>query len=102
MQNYGGWEIIKPLGSGGQSDVYLVRNPARVSQREKCLIDLRTALDGDKRREVAESIYTYARPDLPSELGALKVFKIPEEPFFSPPPVEVSEKSEAIERFRKE
>ena len=105
MQNYGGWEVVKQLGSGGQSDVYLVRSPARVTQREKCIQDLRAALDGDKRQEIAESIYTYARPDLPSELGALKVFKIPKEPFFSPPPVagpERSEKSEAIERFRKE
>jgi hypothetical protein len=58
MQDYGGWEVIKPLGSGGQSEVYLLRSPARASMREKCLNDLRKALDGDKRREIAESIYS--------------------------------------------
>lgn len=103
MPEYGGWEIIKPLGSGGQSDVYLVRSGARASMREKCLIDLRDAFDGDKRPEIAESIYTYARPDLPSELGALKVFKIPKGLFSdSPPPPDATQKDEAIERFRKE
>ena len=61
MQDYGGWEVIKPLGSGGQSEVYLVRSPAWASMHEKCLNDLRKALDGDKRREIAESIYSYAR-----------------------------------------
>jgi hypothetical protein len=61
MQDYGGWEVIKPLGGGGQNEVYLVRSPARASMREKCLDDLRKALDGDKRLEIAESLYSYAR-----------------------------------------
>ncbi len=32
----------------------------------------------DKRAELAEAIWSYARPDRPSELGALKVFRIPQ------------------------
>ena len=40
------WEKIRPLGSGGQSDVYLVRSPDRVSERTECLRRIRTALQG--------------------------------------------------------
>ena len=38
------WEHIKLLGGGGQSDVFLVRSPARVTQRTVCLQTIRTAL----------------------------------------------------------
>src|SRR5260221_2971194 len=36
-QKYGGWEIIEPLGGGGQSDVFLVRTPESKRRRESCL-----------------------------------------------------------------
>jgi len=78
MRALGGWEIIEPLGGGGQSDVYLARNPGRAAERERSLLEIRTSLDGDKRAELATAIWTFARPDSPSELGALKVFKIRE------------------------
>lgn len=71
------WEEIGPLGEGGQSKVSLVRNFKRQREREKCLRDIRTALDGDKRAELASAVWSYARPDETSELGALKAFKIP-------------------------
>jgi hypothetical protein len=29
---YDGWEKLDPLGSGGQGDVFLVRNPERVAE----------------------------------------------------------------------
>jgi serine/threonine protein kinase len=70
------WEEIRPLGGGGQSDVFLVRSPERVSERRACLRVIRTALDGDKRAELADAISMYSRPDALSELGAKKVFKI--------------------------
>jgi len=73
-----------------------------VSERTKCLDVIRTALDGDKRAELAKAIWSYARPDEPSELAALKVFKVPpEDPRrLSPPPG--SEEYEAIERLKNE
>jgi serine/threonine protein kinase len=79
MQKYGDWELIEPpLGEGGQSVVYLARTPARGAERAKCLEQIRLALDGDKRPELATAIWSYARPDHSSELGALKIFKIRE------------------------
>src|ERR1700739_273324 len=101
MQNYGNWEIIERLGGGGQSDVYLARNPARAAEREQCLKEIRTALDGDKRAELATAIWNYARPDFPGELGALKHYKIPAKGAgLSPPPD--SEDYEAIHRLKNE
>ena len=73
------WEKIKPLGGGGQSDVFLVRFPGRVSERAACLQKIRTALDGDKRADLADAMWSYSRPDSLSELGAMKVFKIRED-----------------------
>jgi hypothetical protein len=85
MAEYGGWEAIKELGEGGQSQVLLARNPQRVAEMQNCLEDIRSSLDGDDRKKLARSIFTYARPDSNDELGALKVFKIsrglPTEPF---------------------
>jgi serine/threonine protein kinase len=70
------WEHIKRLGGGGQSDVFLVRSPERVTQRAVCLQTIRTALDGDRRAALAEAVWEYSRPESPSELGAKKIFKI--------------------------
>jgi serine/threonine protein kinase len=100
MENYGGWQVIKPLGEGGQSNVYLVRTPARVAERSKCLEDIRISLDGDRRDLLATSIVSFARQDHISELGALKIFKIPAGDTLSPLPD--SEQYEAIERLKNE
>jgi serine/threonine protein kinase len=70
------WERIKRLGGGGQSDVFLVRSPGRVTQRAACLRTIRAALDQDKRAELAEAMWSYARPESLSELGAMKIFKV--------------------------
>jgi hypothetical protein len=70
------WERIRRLGKGGQSEVFLVRSPARVAQRAECLRTIRAALDQDRRADLADSMWLYARPDSVSELGAMKVFKI--------------------------
>jgi serine/threonine protein kinase len=72
------WEKIRPLGSGGQSDVYLVRSPGRVSERTECLRRIRTALQGGQQAELADAIASYSRPESLSELGAKKIFKIRE------------------------
>jgi serine/threonine protein kinase len=102
MEKYGGWEVIEPpLGEGGQSKVYLVRTPVRTTERARCLAEIRSSLDGDRRAELATSIFSYAREDYTSELGALKVFKIPPDgKSLTPPPG--SDEYEAIERLKNE
>ena len=70
------WEEIKRLGGGGQSDVFLVRSPERVTQRAVCLQTIRTALGSDREAQLAEAVWEYSRPELPAELGAKKIFKI--------------------------
>jgi serine/threonine protein kinase len=102
MGNREDWEEIERLGEGGQSVVSLVRNRKRHSERAKSLDQIRSALDGDKRAELATAIWSYARPDLPSELGALKAFKIQPEDLKRLPPVPGSEEYEAIERLKNE
>jgi hypothetical protein len=52
MQGEVQWDHISRLGGGGQSDVFLARAPARVSERATCLQTIRTALDGDKRADL--------------------------------------------------
>jgi hypothetical protein len=99
-RKYGNWEIIEPLGGGGQSDVFLVRSPARVARRAICLEEIETALEGDQRGELPAAIWNYARPELTGELGALKQFKIPPKSSMTLPPR--SKEAEAIERLKNE
>ena len=84
--NRSDWQIIgDPLGSGGQSIVYLVRGPDRLRRRNKdiqqifafspwgtSMAETRASLTG----EFAEAIVDYGRTESPAELGALKEFKL--------------------------
>ncbi len=83
---YDGWEKLNPLGSGGQSDVFLVRNPERAAELRDYLraIELKlravTSLTRDQDHlallaDLPPLFMEYARKDEDSELGALKVFK---------------------------
>jgi hypothetical protein len=83
------WEDIRRLG-GGQSDVFLVRSPERVTQRAVCLQTIRTALSSDRQAELAEAVWEYSRPDLHSALGAKKIFKIRPE----------SDEEQAVQRLK--
>ncbi len=85
MAMVGSWEQLgEPIGEGGQSNVYLVRRPARVAEREAAFERLRrdpwgpfSESEMTERLEVLlSSLSRYLRPDDPSELGALKMFKI--------------------------
>jgi len=81
MQKYGGWEPIEPpLGSGGQSTVYLARSPERVTERQNSFAMLKAlsalGLNDPKDAEsFARASWDLARPDKSTELGALKIFK---------------------------
>lgn len=81
------WEVIgEPLGSGGQSIVYLVRGPKRASERMRGIDTIHscnpwaaaTENRVKKTGEFADAIWVYARRDIPSDLGAMKVFKLRE------------------------
>jgi len=87
------WERVgEPLGHGGQSDVYRVRSPKRVAERAACLLKMRTALDGNYRGELADAMLSFSRPDSPSELGAMKLFKIRKD----------SSEKQALDRLKQE
>lgn len=102
MTKFGEWEVIGPLGSGGQSEVHIVRTPKRVRERQSCLPSIRIHSGGDNGAALAEAIYKYARPDTPDELGALKHFsKIPTKRSLLPKPPNADE-SEAINRLKNE
>lgn len=72
------WEELRVLGEGGQSTVFLVRTPKRVAERVKNLDEIQIALHqiGHHNPQLANAIWSFARPDEPSELGAMKRFKI--------------------------
>lgn len=86
----GAWEQLEPLGEGGQSKVFLVRSPGRVQERRDVIQQVigsnpwTVAMSEQERPEkidqLAMSLWKYARPDTVSELGALKMFKIPDGP----------------------
>jgi len=74
------WERIRPLGQGGQSEVFLVRRPTRVAARRVCLDKLTRlsamgAWNEAEAREFAVACAEFARPEQIDELGALKIFK---------------------------
>jgi serine/threonine protein kinase len=96
INDFSGWEKVRPLGQGGQSEVFLVRRPERVKERRECVDQMRIALDRGKMDEFASLSWTYARPELDAELGALKVFKI------SQGTVPQGERGRAVQRFKNE
>jgi serine/threonine protein kinase len=87
----GGWEQLRPLGEGGQSKVFLVRTPLRVQERRTSIQQILSSnpwapyVGSNPNEQVeridrlASSLFGYVRPDAVSELGALKMFKIPEQ-----------------------
>jgi serine/threonine protein kinase len=86
MVSFNGWEKLEPaIGTGGQSSVYKARSPQRVQERQKLLSSLQPFSDAAKQQSYAEAIYSFSRPDLPEEIGALKIFSFREN---SGPPVE--------------
>jgi serine/threonine protein kinase len=90
MTLIGGWEQLKQLGEGGQSRVFLVRDPRRVEARRVATQQILKTnpwapyVGGNPNEQVervnqlATSLMNYARPDSDSELGALKMFKLDE------------------------
>lgn len=80
VQEYAGWQIVKPLGNKtGQGEVFLVRSPQRVAQIAEAakIIQKHTGGIGlDQTPAFASAIWQSARADLISELGALKIFKM--------------------------
>jgi serine/threonine protein kinase len=102
MDKRADWEKIRPLGSGGQSDVTLVRNSKRQSERADSLTKIRFSLDGDKRSDLAEAIWAYGRQELSSELGALKQFKIPPQGSHQLDPTPGTADYASVERLKNE
>lgn len=80
------WEVIgESLGSGGQSTVYLVRGPKRTSERKRSIDAIHSfnpqAASVPETRtkrtaEFAEAIASYVRKEVPSDLGAMKIFTL--------------------------
>jgi len=88
-----GYDTLGKLGEGGQSEVYKVRRPERVKERHELMKEfsgllLEVGAKGiagavasipSRFGKLAELAFEYSRPDKVSELGALKLFKIPNE-----------------------
>lgn len=81
------WQEIEPLGEGGQSEVFLVRRPSRAKERTACILEIRQfnpwgtnpAETVDQQTgQFAKAVWGFARPELTSELAAMKVFKLRE------------------------
>ena len=75
------WEKVtsEPLGSGGQSTVFLVRTPERRDARNRSFETLRELAGGGLNdppaaQKFAKASLDMAREDYSSELGALKIF----------------------------
>jgi serine/threonine protein kinase len=88
QRNLHDWQPLEHLGAGGQSDVYLVREPFRMAEKEMNLAEIRQALAGDHvdAKALATAVASYSRSDTIAELGALKIFKIPAKSSDFPPP----------------
>jgi serine/threonine protein kinase len=76
------WDKVKPepLGSGGQSTVFLVRKPERKAARDKSFAMLKVLSgidlsDPQSALDFARASADIAREENASELGALKIFK---------------------------
>lgn len=73
-----GWEEVRRLGSGGQSEVFLVRNSERIAERRKHLDKLKElsgqGFNDARAQQFVEAPLGFGREELPSELGALKVY----------------------------
>ncbi|MGD0199812.1 MAG: protein kinase [Bryobacteraceae bacterium] len=86
MPDMNRWEKLKPLGEGGQGQVFLVRTPTRRTARDQakaqiypCIANIgahQGASSDSIVQSLLEAITEYSRPDSPNELGALKQFKI--------------------------
>jgi hypothetical protein len=80
MATLSDWERVreKPLGSGGQSTVYLVRRPERRIARDKSFGMLKAlsslTLNPQDAFDFATASADISRKEDPAELGALKVF----------------------------
>ena len=81
------WERVSQtkLGEGGQSEVYLVRTPERTKQQQRSLETINSYVSPNtqtsevrskQNQEYVEAIHDYTRADLPTELGAMKEFKL--------------------------
>jgi serine/threonine protein kinase len=91
LPNYDGWEPVgeKPIGGGGQGQVFKARSKDRAAKRAyargKLPFDLRSLAGstGENIETVSErlllNIQEFNREDADEELGALKVFKIPDD-----------------------
>jgi serine/threonine protein kinase len=72
------WEEVGPLGKGGQSQVFLVRNEERQAQMRQAVIDLdrysNQNLNQERATKFVDAIFEFGRDEVPSELGALKKY----------------------------
>lgn len=82
MSSYGKWEILKPLGEGGQGKVYISLDSSKLNLQtvKQRIADGRLPHVGATQAEIlesagqlAEAILEYGSLDSPGNLGALKV-----------------------------
>lgn len=90
MDRYGKWEVIRPLGSGGQSNVYLAKNTDKTGDTTSKVVQIRKSVVGlsaigqsnETQLQLAGLLVeavSHLIPNTidPSTLGALKVLHKP-------------------------
>jgi serine/threonine protein kinase len=97
-RNFHDWAKIKKLGEGGQSEVYLVRSPLRQGRRQLELLDIQVGVTTGQPERLGPALWSFAHSDVPSELGALKIYKIDPKGTSLPPPPNY----EPVERLKNE
>jgi serine/threonine protein kinase len=87
-EDFHGWtKMGDRLGVGGQSEVFLVRSPKQQLERQNVLSEIQAGVSRGELEKLGNSLRSFANLDSPSELGALKVFKIaPKGTSLEPPP----------------
>ena len=58
------WQVIGPLGEGGQSEVFKVRRPARTAERGRCISEViqhSGGVNAEAAPILAQALWNYAK-----------------------------------------
>lgn len=112
-KDFDGWEIIRPIGKGGQGVVSLARSPQAAERRAANLAELQKFLAEIKPsphrpvperylQRIVDAALAWRAPDSPADLGALKKFQLVEGPHIAKAHERFLAEVKALERFKRQ